>query len=85
MTTIGVEGSSRGLGSSALSGRRLATALLVAALLMLWLWPPGGVVACVAAGAIFAPWGRGVGERVIISCVVGMAAVGAVMVVLSAT
>jgi len=67
-----------------MSARGLAAALIVAALLLLWLWPPGGVVACVAAGVAFAPWGRSVGERVIISCVVGAATIGAVMVVLSA-
>ena len=85
MTTIGVEGSSSRRGSSALSGRGLATTVLAAALVMLWLWPPGGVVACVAAGTALAPWGRGIGERVIISCVLGTAAISAVMVLLSAT
>ncbi|MSW42894.1 MAG: hypothetical protein F2842_11850, partial [Actinobacteria bacterium] len=57
-----------------------AAGLLVGAALALWLVPPLGVVAGAALGVALAPWGRRLGERILIVTVV---AAGSVAIVLA--
>ena len=65
-------------------GFLIAAAVLILCVGLLWGFPPVGVVLSVGAGAILAPWGRGLGERVIVSTVVAAATVAIIFVVLSA-
>lgn len=58
----------RGTGTPA--GPAVAVALLLAATALLWILPPLGLVMSLALGPVLAPWGRRLGERVVVSTVV---------------
>lgn len=63
------------------TGRPAALAALAVTLVLLWAWPPAGVAAALVVSGLLAPWGRSLGERAVITTVVGS---GGVAVLLTA-
>ncbi|MEI6374439.1 MAG: hypothetical protein WCP26_11725 [Actinomycetes bacterium] len=70
-----------------LTGRssRIAIASLIVAAVALWLLPPLGMVLATGLGVVLAPWGRRLGERVILSVLAASALVAALFVTMTAT
>ena len=62
----------------------VAIVALIACVATLWGVPPVGVALSAGVGVVLAPWGRRLGERVIVSTVVSAATVAVIFVVLSA-
>ena len=63
----------------------VAVALLLGSVILLWILPAFGVIAAFGCGMLLAPWGRHLGERAIISTIVGAGLVALLFVVMTAT
>ena len=63
----------------------IALVVLAGTALLLWVWPPAGVVASVLVCGCLAPWGRSLGERAIISTVMSTGVVAIVFAGMTAT
>ncbi len=63
----------------------IALLVLAVSALLLWVWPPAGVVASVIVCGCLAPWGRSLGERAIVSTVVSTGVVATLFAGLTAT
>ena len=66
-------------------GSRVAIASLIVVAVALWLLPPIGMVLTAGFGVVLAPWGRRLGERVILSVLAASALVAAIFVAMTAT
>ena len=63
----------------------VAVALLIGSAVLLWILPAIGVIAAFGCGMLLAPWGRRLGERLIISTIVGSGIIALLFVVMTAT